>query len=60
MRLLPGVVLCLFSVAPLRAQTITGTILGEVKDSAGAFVANAAVTVENSATELAKQPPGYV
>lgn len=35
--------------APLFAQTL-GTVTGEVKDSSGAVVAGAAITVRNTAT----------
>jgi Carboxypeptidase regulatory-like domain/TonB-dependent Receptor Plug Domain len=50
--IVPVLLLILFALAqvPAAAQTITATLSGEVKDSAGAVVPGATVTVTNSET----------
>jgi len=46
--------LCLaVSVAPLSAQTTTGSIVGTVTDPSGAVIAGASVTVANMDTGIA-------
>src|SRR5690349_16026771 len=45
-------VLALLTTLPLAAQTITGTISGDVTDSTGAVVPNATITVQNVGTGL--------
>ena len=46
-------VLCLFvSLAPLSAQTTTGSIVGTVTDPSGAVIAGANVTVANMDTGI--------
>ena len=42
----------LFTVVTAAAQTITGTIAGDVTDSTGAVVPNATITVRNVGTGL--------
>ncbi|HYM13664.1 MAG TPA: carboxypeptidase-like regulatory domain-containing protein, partial [Bryobacterales bacterium] len=49
-----GCVLLLLSIAALCAQTIDTGILGNVTDATGAVVANAAVTITQPATGLAR------
>ena len=43
-------VLALFAAMPARAQTVDASILGSVRDSAGATVASASVTAKNTST----------
>jgi carboxypeptidase family protein len=45
---------CLMGSGPLQAQTVTGTILGNVEDPSGAAVANAQITVSNQDTGVAR------
>jgi hypothetical protein len=46
--------LALLSPAPLSAQAVSGTILGTVRDSSGAALPGATVTLVNSATGLSR------
>jgi hypothetical protein len=46
------VMIALFTVLPAAAQTITGSIAGDVTDSTGAVVPGATVTVRNAGTGL--------
>jgi hypothetical protein len=48
--LLAIAIVCVFLVSPLSAQKFTGTIRGAVKDSSGALLPDAAVTIKNDAT----------
>lgn len=45
----------LASVLSVQGQTVSGSIVGSVKDSAGGVVPNANVTVTNEATSVAHQ-----
>ena len=47
-------VVVLLSVGVMRAQTVTGTIVGTVVDSAGASVPNAQVTILNQDTGISR------
>src|SRR5690348_12589717 len=47
-------IVLILAVIPLAAQLPTGTILGTVKDSSGASIPNATVTVKNTDTNLTK------
>jgi hypothetical protein len=49
-RLLPACFLIVLAAAPALAQSTFGTILGTVRDSSGALVADAQVTLVNSGT----------
>jgi Carboxypeptidase regulatory-like domain/TonB dependent receptor len=48
------IVLCMASGIRLRAQTVTGTILGIVLDTSGAVVPNAQITVTNQDTGVVR------
>src|ERR1039457_59685 len=48
--LLLTLLLCAFGSSMMLAQSTTGTILGQVTDSSGAFVVNAQVTVTDTLT----------
>ena len=52
MSVLRLVVFVLCSMAPVFAQTTTGSIVGTVTDPSGAVVSNAAVTVTNMDTNI--------
>src|ERR1700728_3419867 len=53
LRCLPGYVCAtLFCLSSALAQTVTGSITGEVADKSGALVAGASVTAENIATAM--------
>src|SRR5215470_5620003 len=43
------------AISALQAQNITGTILGTVTDKSGAPIPNAAVTINNNATNQSKR-----
>ena len=51
---LTAIILCL-SCAPLLAQVTSGTIFGQVQDSTGAVVRDAAVTISNPANGLTRK-----
>jgi hypothetical protein len=53
-RLVTGLAVLILAAIPLAAQLPTGTILGTVKDSSGASVPGAMVTVKNTDTNLSK------
>ncbi|MBI3696616.1 MAG: carboxypeptidase regulatory-like domain-containing protein, partial [Acidobacteria bacterium] len=53
-RLLVGLFVLLVVPTSVWAQAVTGTILGTVKDSSGAVVANAQVTITNQNTGLVR------
>ena len=46
--------LAVFAPAPATAQSVTGTILGEVKDSSGAVIPGATVTLVNPGTGFSR------
>lgn len=50
-----GVFAALLCFASANAQTVTGSITGEVTDPSGAFVTSATVTAENTATAVKTQ-----
>src|SRR6476646_10355084 len=53
MRIIPGVLcLLLLVAAPARAQFDTGSVVGTVRDSSGAVVAETKVTLTSSATGI--------
>ena len=51
---LTAILFFVFSSASLKAQTVTGTILGNVLDSSGAVVPNAEITVTNQDTGVTR------
>jgi hypothetical protein len=53
-RTLAAIIFCL-SCAPLLAQVTSGTIFGQVQDSTGAVVRDAAVTISNPANGLTRK-----
>ena len=48
-------VLTLFSLPSLNAQTVTGSIVGTVVDSSGSAISDAGATITNTATGLARE-----
>src|SRR5262245_33868129 len=56
-RILPLVLgLLVFVYAPVGAQTL-GTVTGEVKDTSGAIIPGAQVTVQNTSTNATREMP---
>jgi hypothetical protein len=51
---LVAVAVLLFAVNPLRAQTVTGTILGTVLDTSGSAVPNAQISITNQDTGVSR------
>src|SRR6266849_7092347 len=49
--------LAILMVGPIQAQTVMGTVLGSVRDSGGAAVPGAQVSLQNSGTGMERQSP---